>query len=177
MKKILSLLLVLSLLLLSLSGLSEAEADAPTPLPEVGGVIHGFELKETHDYPLINAVFYRFEHQRTGAEVFYCAADDLNRVFDLVFRTEAIDNTGLPHVFEHATLAGSKKYPSKDLWFNLANGSSVVQPGQRQLQHLHERLHGLQPHRLSRGVPVRGSASEIRGLLHGLLSEPHGDGG
>ncbi len=123
MKKILSLLLTLSLLLLPFSALSESDTDAPTPLPEIGGVIHGFELKETHDYPLIGAMFYRFEHQRTGAEVFYCAADDLNRVFDLVFRTEAIDDTGLPHVFEHATLAGSKKYPSKDLWFNLANGS------------------------------------------------------
>ena len=123
MKKVLSLLLILSMLLCPLTALCESEADAPTPLPEVGGVVHGFELVETFDYPLIAAVIYRFRHQRTGAEAFYCAADDLNRVFDLVFRTEAIDNTGLPHVFEHATLAGSKKYPSKDLWFNLANGS------------------------------------------------------
>ena len=43
----------------------------------------------------------------------------LNRVFDLTFFTRAIDNTGLPHVFEHATLNGSEKYPSSALFFNL----------------------------------------------------------
>ncbi|MBR7188984.1 MAG: insulinase family protein [Clostridia bacterium] len=41
-------------------------------------------------------------------------------MFDLTFNTQAIDNTGLPHVFEHATLAGSDRYPSKALWFNLS---------------------------------------------------------
>ncbi|MBR4467727.1 MAG: insulinase family protein, partial [Clostridia bacterium] len=43
-----------------------------------------------------------------------------NRAFDLTFFTRAIDNTGLPHVFEHSTLDGSEKYPSKALFFNLS---------------------------------------------------------
>ena len=128
MQKLFSMLLALMLALLPLGGLAEAiptseTAAAPTPLPEVGGVVNGFEFKESRDYPVIGAVIYRFEHQRTGAELYYVANDDTNRVFELMFRTQAIDNTGLPHVFEHATLAGSKKYPSKNLWFNLHNGS------------------------------------------------------
>jgi hypothetical protein len=48
------------------------------------------------------------------------ANDDTNRVFDLTFFTDAIDNTGLPHVFEHATLSCSEKYPSAALFFNLS---------------------------------------------------------
>ena len=61
-----------------------------------------------------------FEHERTGAKLMYIANNDTNRVFDLTFFTRAIDNTGLPHVFEHSTLDGSEKYPSKALFFNLS---------------------------------------------------------
>ena len=59
-------------------------------------------------------------HDRTGAGFVYIANDDTNRVFDLTFLTDTVDNTGLPHVFEHATLDGSRKYPSKSLFFNLS---------------------------------------------------------
>ncbi|GEM_PF-105199 len=84
-----------------------------------GTEINGFEVVEVKDFPLIGGVAVYFEHQRTGAKVIYIANDDTNRVFDLTFLTRSIDNTGLPHVFEHATLDGSEKYPSKTLFFNL----------------------------------------------------------
>ena len=109
-------------MLLSLAAWAEGNID----MPRVGEVVQGFELVETHEFDLIGAVVYRFEHQSTGAEVFYVRNEDTNRAFDMAFRTQAIDDTGLPHVFEHATLSGSEKYPSKDLWFNLANGSYVT---------------------------------------------------
>ncbi len=89
-------------------------------LPEVGDQIHGFTVVEKRDFPLIDATVVRLEHDKTGAQVYYIANDDPNRAFDLVFRTTAVDNTGLPHVFEHATLSGSEKYPSADLFFNLS---------------------------------------------------------
>lgn len=98
-------------------------ADTDLATLEIGATVNGFVLKETRDFPLIGAVVYRFEHERLGSELYYIANGDTNRVFKLAFRTQAIDNTGLPHVFEHATLSGSEKYPSKDLWFNLAYGS------------------------------------------------------
>ena len=88
-------------------------------LPAVGEVACGFEVVDIRDFPLVGATLVTFEHQRTGAKVMYIANDDTNRAFNMVFRTQAIDNTGLPHVFEHATLSGSEKYPSKALWFNL----------------------------------------------------------
>ena len=89
-------------------------------LPAVGDTVHGFTVKEIREFPSIGAQVVVFEHEKTGAGFVYIANDDTNRVYDLTFLTDAVDNTGLPHVFEHATLDGSKKYPSKALFFNLS---------------------------------------------------------
>ena len=118
MRKLLSLCLVLALLL-SAAAFAEA-APAEAGLPEVGDLVNGFALQEIRDFPLVGATVYYFEHERTGAHLMYIANEDTNRVFDLTFFTRAVDNTGLPHVFEHATLDGSKKYPPKTLFFNLS---------------------------------------------------------
>ena len=116
MKKWIALLLTLCLLL---GLLPAAIAEETAALPQVGDVVYGFEVLELREFPLVGAQVVRFEHQATGAELYYIANDDTNRVFDLTFFTDAIDKTGLPHVFEHSTLSGSDKYPSKQLWFNL----------------------------------------------------------
>ena len=118
MKRFLSLLLTLSLLL-SLAAFAFAEDESAPALPSVGETVEGFTVKEVRDFPLLGAELILFEHDRTGAELMYIANNDTNRVFDLTFFTRAIDNTGLPHVFEHATLNGSEKYPSSALFFNL----------------------------------------------------------
>ena len=121
-KRLISMLLALALLL-GLLGAAAAEPAAalpePAALPRVGDVVHGFEAVELREFPLMDAVVVRFEHQKTGADLYYIANDDTNRAFDLTFFTRALDNTGLPHVFEHATTSGSEKYPSSALWFNL----------------------------------------------------------
>ena len=87
--------------------------------PEVRQVVNGFEALEIRDFSQINASVVRFVHQKTGAELYYIANDDTDRVFDLTFRTESPDDTGIPHVFEHAILNGSEKYPSRQLYDNL----------------------------------------------------------
>ena len=122
MKKLLSLALTLMMLLSAVPGLAMAlpVEDAPSALPQMGDVVYGFEVQEIRDFPLIGAELVLFEHQRTGAKLMYIANEDTNRVFDLTFVTRSIDQTGLPHVFEHATLDGSEKYPSKALFFNLS---------------------------------------------------------
>ena len=105
---------------------TEPETEAPPPeepddgLPALGETVEGFTVKEIRDFPLVGATLILFEHDRTGAELMYIANNDTNRVFDLTFFTRAIDNSGLPHVFEHSTLDGSAKYPSKALFFNLS---------------------------------------------------------
>ena len=65
--------------------------------PETGQVVNGFEALEIRDFPMINASVVRFMHQKTRAELYYIANDDINRVFDLTFRTKAPDDTGFSH--------------------------------------------------------------------------------
>ncbi|MBQ5405523.1 MAG: insulinase family protein [Oscillospiraceae bacterium] len=122
MKKLLSVFLALALLLGAgfADGRSAASAETPdAALPAVGDTVEGFTVKELRDFPLVGATAVLFEHDRTGAQLMYIANSDTNRIFDLTFFTRAVDNTGLPHVFEHSTLDGSEKYPSKALFFNL----------------------------------------------------------
>ena len=116
MKRMLSVLLVLALL----SGCCTfAVAETDPKLPEPGETVCGFTLKETRDFPMVGAQVLYFEHEKSGAELLYIANNDTNRVFDLTFFTHAHDNSGVPHVFEHAALKGSDKYPASSLFFNL----------------------------------------------------------
>lgn len=117
-KRWLAMLIILALALGMCPG-ALAEATAAAELPKAGDVVHGFEVVELRDYGLLDATIVRFSHRQTGAEVYYIANDDTNRAFQLAFFTEAIDNTGLPHVFEHATIQGSEKYPGEQMFFNL----------------------------------------------------------
>ena len=89
-------------------------------LPTVGDVICGFEVKEIREEPIFGASVVYFVHRKTGAGAMYIANDDMNRYFALTFGTQPIDDTGLPHVFEHASLSGSERYPSADLFMNLS---------------------------------------------------------
>ena len=118
-RRLMALALALCLLASVVSMALAEEPGGAAALPGVGDVVNGFEVIETREDPLLDAVIVRFEHQKTGAELYYIANDDTNRAFNLAFRTEAIDNTGLPHVFEHATIQGSKKYPGEQMFFNL----------------------------------------------------------
>ena len=126
MKKIAALLLSV-VMLLGCLGAAGGEAVPETGagaeavgLPGAGDTVEGFTVKEIREFPLIGAAQVLFEHEATGARLLYIANDDNNRVFHLAFATRARDDKGLPHVFEHATLSGSDKYPSKSLFFNLS---------------------------------------------------------
>jgi len=81
---------------------------------------HGFTLKDTGSLDLIGARLELYEHNGTGAQVVFLLNEDINRVFEMTFRTPAEDDRGIPHVFEHSTLSGSRKYPAKSLFFNLS---------------------------------------------------------
>ncbi len=115
MKKLITAVAASAALLFPLTAACEEQ----TVLPSPGDIISGFEVEDIRPYEAVDAEVVLFRHQKTGAQVMYIANDDTNRAFDLTFWTHATDDTGLPHVFEHATLDGSEKYPSKSLFFNL----------------------------------------------------------
>ena len=62
-------------------------------------------------------------HKKTGARVVLMCNDDSNKVFYIGFRTTPKDSTGVMHILEHSVLCGSKDFPVKDPFIELAKGS------------------------------------------------------
>lgn len=82
-----------------------------------------YELLEKRDIKDLNSVGYRLKHKKTGARIMLLENDDNNKVFYIGFRTPPFDSTGSPHILEHSVLCGSKKFPVKDPFVELAKGS------------------------------------------------------
>ncbi|MBO4890572.1 MAG: insulinase family protein [Lachnospiraceae bacterium] len=85
--------------------------------------LSAYELVSTTDLCDIKSTGYILRHKKTGAKVMCIDNDDNNKVFYVGFRTPPEDSTGVPHIIEHSVLCGSKKYPAKDPFVELAKGS------------------------------------------------------
>jgi Zn-dependent M16 (insulinase) family peptidase len=86
-------------------------------------VKHGFELLQEKEIPELDSKARFWRHFKTGAELLSLENDDENKVFGISFRTPPYDSTGLPHIMEHSVLSGSRKYPVKEPFIELAKGS------------------------------------------------------
>ncbi|GIV84323.1 MAG: hypothetical protein KatS3mg052_1330 [Candidatus Roseilinea sp.] len=86
-------------------------------------VTHGFELVREATIPEINSTARLYRHVKTGAQLLSLINDDENKVFGIAFATPPQDSTGLPHILEHSVLCGSRKYPVKEPFIELAKGS------------------------------------------------------
>jgi Zn-dependent M16 (insulinase) family peptidase len=86
-------------------------------------IVHGFELTGERALPEANSTALIYRHVKTGARLLSLVNDDENKVFGAAFRTPPPDSTGLPHILEHSVLCGSRKYPVKDPFIQLAKGS------------------------------------------------------
>lgn len=85
--------------------------------------IEGYELVSSEVLDEINSVGLVYKHVKSGAKVVVVSNDDENKVFTVGFRTPPMNSTGVPHIIEHSVLCGSKKYPPKDPFIELAKGS------------------------------------------------------
>lgn len=85
--------------------------------------IHGFELVREEMIAEINTRAVLYRHVKTGAQLLSLINDDENKVFGIAFATPPTDSTGLPHILEHSVLCGSRKYPVKEPFIELAKGS------------------------------------------------------
>lgn len=90
---------------------------------ELNKVYHGFRLIEQREVEEINSTARIFEHDKSGARLLNLQNDDDNKVFSIGFRTPPSDSTGVPHIMEHSVLCGSRKFPIKDPFVELAKGS------------------------------------------------------
>lgn len=82
-----------------------------------------YEVVEERKIPDLNSMGYLVKHKKSGARLMLLSNDDENKVFYIGFRTPPKDDTGLPHILEHSVLCGSKKFPAKDPFIELAKGS------------------------------------------------------
>lgn len=60
-----------------------------------------------------------FEHEKTKAKHIHTEYDTEENSFSVSFRTLPENSKGIPHILEHSVLCGSKKFPSKNLFFNM----------------------------------------------------------
>jgi Zn-dependent M16 (insulinase) family peptidase len=123
MKRLLSFTLTIVMVLsLCLSNIPVNAAESGLkPLPQAGEVISGFKATKVSDMELIHSKTVLFEHEKTGAKLLYIQSKDIDRAFEISFRTPAVDNTGANHILEHISVSGSKKYPLKNVLFTIAN--------------------------------------------------------
>ena len=82
-----------------------------------------YELIEQKTLGDLNSEGFVLRHKKSGARVAVISNDDNNKVFFIGFRTPVQDSTGVPHIIEHTVLCGSKNYPVKDPFIELAKGS------------------------------------------------------
>lgn len=84
---------------------------------------NGFRLIEERLIKEIESKGSLYLHEKSGARLFHIENNDDNKVFSINFRTPPIDNTGLTHILEHSVLSGSRKFPTKEPFVDLAKGS------------------------------------------------------
>lgn len=82
-----------------------------------------YEILDEHRVEDVQSDGFILRHKKSGARIAILSNNDDNKVFYVGFRTPPEDETGVPHIIEHTTLCGSKKFPVKDPFIELAKGS------------------------------------------------------
>ena len=86
---------------------------------EGGQTIGGYEVTRKEPLENLQGWYYELIHTKTGAKHLHLAVPDDNNGYNVVFPTVPKDSTGVPHILEHVSLMGSKKYPVKDPFFSM----------------------------------------------------------
>ena len=99
-------------------------------MPEVdlhpGDQVHGFEVKAVTPIDELRAVTIELTHQHSGARLLHLYTEDTENLFSINFPTPPSDDTGVPHILEHAVLAGSQKFPVKEPFFEMIKMSMAT---------------------------------------------------
>ncbi len=99
-------------------------------MPEVdltpGDQLHGFEVKAVTPIDELRAVTIELMHQHSGARLLHLYTEDTENLFSINFPTPPSDDTGVPHILEHAVLAGSQKFPVKEPFFEMIKMSMAT---------------------------------------------------
>ncbi len=83
----------------------------------------GFTVLDEQHIDEVDGVVRYVQHEETGFEIFQIKNADKEALFSFCFRTVPENSRGVAHILEHSVLCGSKKYPVKDPFVQLAKGS------------------------------------------------------
>ncbi len=100
-----------------------ASNKCPIPTFAAGELVYGFRMLRVELIPEIRITAYEIEHEATGAKVIHLHCDDRENLYSVGFRTPPENSTGVPHILEHSVLAGSEKYPLRDVFNELHRGT------------------------------------------------------
>ncbi len=81
-----------------------------------------FRLLATRSIPALGLEVTNYQHA-CGAQHWHLGCNDEHRAFVVAFRTPPSDSTGLPHILEHTTLCGSRRFPVRDPFFQMLRRS------------------------------------------------------
>lgn len=83
----------------------------------------GFQLIKKEYIKAKGADLYTMRHEKTGTDLLYFDRPDENKTFSICFKTLPEDHTGVFHILEHSVLNGSEKYPVKEPFMSMLQGS------------------------------------------------------
>ena len=96
----------------------------PVLVPDAA--IHGFVVRRATPIPGLRSVAYELEHAGSGARIMHIHNQDSENLFSVSFLTPPTDDTGVPHIIEHAVLSGSQRYPVRDPFFEMVKMSMAT---------------------------------------------------
>ena len=72
---------------------------------------------------MLGARTVEFYHALSGARLLFIQNDDPELGFNLIYRTPQFDETDTNHILEHLLLSSCRKYPSRDIFFDMDSKS------------------------------------------------------
>ena len=91
-----------------------------------GQKAHGFLVRAVTPVEELRLTAVELEHVQSGARALHLACDDAENLFSIAFPTPPPDDTGVPHIVEHAVLSGSARFPVRDPFFEMLKMSMAT---------------------------------------------------
>lgn len=95
-------------------------------MPKQGDTLCGFIVTGQGTIKMLGARTYEFYHEFSGARLLYIQNDDSELGFNLIYRTPQLDERDLNHILEHLVLSSCRKYPSRDIFFDMDSKSCAT---------------------------------------------------
>lgn len=85
--------------------------------------MENFKIVNTRPLPTMHGEAVQLSHPASGARILHIKCPDAENCFCIAVPTPPPDDTGMPHILEHMTLAGSEKFQCKEPFFEMIKRS------------------------------------------------------